>query len=104
MTRTGEEVQRDRSHQSPRLPNAFEEGVELTLEEDATLSHVTIQADVSGGLTIEETRITRSSFVATDLLSAQLTDVLIVGADFSGANFEEASLKRVEFRDCRMRL
>jgi len=97
---------RDGTPQRPRLPNDIDEAHEIRLSDELGLTHVTILGDYSElvcvGMTIEEARISRASFVGTDLHRLRLTDVLVEGADFSGANLEEASLTRVEFKDCRM--
>ncbi len=53
-------------------------------------------------MVVEDSHITRSSFVAADLSRVRLVDVLVEGSDFSGADMEEATLTRVAFRDCRM--
>jgi hypothetical protein len=92
--------------QKPRLPSDLPFSSEPVVNDDLDLFQLTIQGDFSTQrgqeMTVEEAHVLRASFVGADLRRLRLTDVLVEGCNFSGANMEEASFCRVEFIDCRI--
>jgi uncharacterized protein YjbI with pentapeptide repeats len=60
------------------------------------LFQLAVQGDLSDqrcrGMTVEQAHIFHTSFVGADLRRIRLVDVIVEGADFSGADMEEASL------------
>jgi uncharacterized protein YjbI with pentapeptide repeats len=99
-------VRRNSLPQRPRLPDDPPLSSEIAPSDDVELFQLTIQNDFSDQgwqrLTVEESHIVHASFVGANLRRIRLVDVLVEGADFSGADMEEASFSRVEFTDCRM--
>jgi uncharacterized protein YjbI with pentapeptide repeats len=91
----------------PRLADELESMTPgLMLEDDLLVVGQCIGGDFSGqegaGIVVEECRIEGARFTGSRLRRLRLSDVVVVGADFSGADMEESSFTRVELRECRM--
>lgn len=97
---------RDERPAPPRLPPHLTLERNLRLTAGSEISGMAVGGDYADAhleaMVVEDSHITRSSFVAADLSRVRLVDVLVEGSDFSGADMEEATLTRVAFRDCRM--
>jgi uncharacterized protein YjbI with pentapeptide repeats len=78
----------------------------MRLAPGTDLKGVTVEGDFSENvvedLFVEDSHIVRSSFTAASLPGLRLTDVVVEGSDFSGADVEEGTFTRVQFLGCRM--
>lgn len=97
---------RDERPAPPRLPPDLTVERNLGLSVGSEMGGMALEGDYADAhledMIVEDSHITRSSFIGADLSRLRLVDVLVEGSDFSGADMEEASLTRVAFKDCRM--
>ena len=78
----------------------------LRLDDDLAIIGQQLGDDYSGqagrSVTVEESRLVGARVTGTALPRLRLSDVVVSGAYFSGADLEEASMTRAEFVDCRL--
>jgi uncharacterized protein YjbI with pentapeptide repeats len=76
------------------------------LLDEAQISDVAIVGDYTGAefLTAEITacRLDEVQAIGSRLIRSRLVDCIAVACDFSGAVFDECSISRMEFHDCRL--
>jgi uncharacterized protein YjbI with pentapeptide repeats len=86
---------------------AAEPEARVTIDGGDDLVEVEIRECDLSGIDASHARLVRTQLHASPLTAARLrsialVDVLVVDGEFSGADLHEASLLRVEFRNCRM--
>jgi uncharacterized protein YjbI with pentapeptide repeats len=90
----------------PDVPAALERQRGLRLADLTSLSESEVEDSFIGqsadDLELRRSRLFRSALTSCRMHRMHLTDVLVEGCDWSGADLEEATLTRVHFRDCRM--
>ena len=92
---------------APQLPKPLPTREAITLENSAEYAACQITgSDVSGqtagGVLFDQVSLQRTIFQQTHLDGLRLFDVRAAASDFSGASWEKARLRRVEFSGCRL--
>jgi len=90
----------------PDVPQRLDTRRGLRLAELESVSESEIDGSFTGqsadALDLRRSRLTRCALTSCRIHRLQLTDVVVDGCDWSGADLEEATLTRVHFRECRM--
>lgn len=69
--------------------------------QDVEITH-DLSAESLDQVSLRSVRCVDSQFVGTDLRGARIVDTAFERCDLAGARIDEATLTRVEFRECRM--
>ena len=91
---------------SPRIPASLAEVSNCSLADESVIADSQVGGDFSGqpgsGVVFERCRISNAQLTGAVLNRLRFTDVLVDRSVLSGADLDESSFTRVEFRDCRM--
>jgi uncharacterized protein YjbI with pentapeptide repeats len=96
-----------RSAQTPRLPRHLPVEVIETLEDHAEYSSISasrckLADQAAAHVLFEQVHFRRASFNRTRLTGLRMFDIRAEASDLSGAVWEQARLRRVEFAGCRL--
>jgi uncharacterized protein YjbI with pentapeptide repeats len=96
----------ERSPKLPRVPEGLTTVSGRSLDDEAAFSDIVLGGDFGGqqyeDVVFERCRIANAAFTGSQLHLLHLTDVVVENADLSGADLDESSFNRVQFRHCRM--
>jgi uncharacterized protein YjbI with pentapeptide repeats len=91
---------------SPRIPASLADVSNWSLADELVIADSQVGGDFSGqsatGVVFERCRISNAQLTGAILNRLRCTDVLVDRSVLSGADLDESSFTRVEFRDCRM--
>src|SRR5277367_6414931 len=95
-----------RSPKPPRIPERPATATEWSFDHEPLVSDIALSGDFAGqrqeDVVFERCQISNAAFTGSELHRLRLTDVVVEHADLSGADLDESSFNRVQFRDCRM--